>query len=151
MKKYLLITTVFLLSKSFCIAQKTDAEDCGDSPFFKRLPNTFIAECFKDSDEVEVTIYPDSSLIAAGIKTFISYGYDPAKAKSAPTFAQIVKIYENAVIKKGGKKMYYSADEGKATLFFKSSDKEVWTVVDDGSGDGEGYYSITILEAIKHE
>ena len=69
----------------------------------------------------------------------------------APTFARIVNIYENAVVRKGGKKMYYSGDEGKATLFFKSGDKEIWTVVDDGSGDGEGYYSITILEADKQE
>lgn len=150
MKNYLLIT-VLLLSKSLCVAQHTDAEGCSDSPFFKRLPNTFIAECFKDSDEVEVTVYLDSSFIKAGIKTFISYGYDPAKAKIAPTFGQIVKKYLSEVVKKGGKKMYYSPDEGKATLFFISGDKEIWTLIDDGSGDGEGYYSLTIMEAEKEE
>ncbi len=150
MKNYLLITTI-LLSANLCLAQKTDAVGCTDSPFFKRLPNTFIAECFKDSDEVEVTVYLDSSFIKAGIKTFISYGYDPAKAKTAPTFGQIVKTYLSEVIKRGGKKMYYSPDEGKATLFFTSGDKEIWTLLDDGSGDGEGYYSLTIMESFKEE
>ena len=150
MKKYILIT-VLLLTGGVCLAQKTDAVGCTDSPFFKRLPNTFIAECFKDSDEVEVTVYLDSSFIKAGIKTFISYGYDPAKAKTAPTFGQIVKIYLAQVVKLGGKKMYYSPDEGKATLFFTSGGKEIWTLIDDGSGDGEGYYSLTIMEAIKEE
>ena len=42
--------------------------------------------------------------------------------------------------------MYYSSDAGTATLFFKSNGIDIWVIIDDRSGDGEGCYSITVLE-----
>ncbi len=138
---------VLFVNQPEALAQIADANGCNDSPFFKRIQNSYIINCSKDTDEVDLTIEPDSSFFKSGIKTIISYGYDASKAKLAPSFSKIVKWYEIEVAKKGGMKMYYSADEGKATLFFKTATNEIWTVIDDGSGDGEGYHSITLLES----
>ena len=151
MKKFIVAIIIGILHTASASAQQTDAEGCKDSPFFKRLPDTFITECEQDTDEMEFIIEPDSIVRKEGVKTLLAYGFDPVKAKIAPSFAQIVKIYETAVLKKGGKKMYYSGDGGNATLFFESGKKEIWIGIDDGSGDGEGYYSLTILETARQE
>ena len=148
-KFFIVALIIFLGNSASGIAQQTDAEGCKNTPYFKRLPNSFITECEIDTDEMEFIIAPDSIVRKEGLKTFIAYGYNPLKARIAPSFSQIVKIYEDEVIKKGGRKMYYSNDAGNATLFFKLNDKEIWVVIDDGSGDGEGYYSISILETKK--
>ena len=147
MKKQLILLLILNLSAAALYAQQQDADGCKDSKYFKRMPNSFITECATDSDEMEFIINRDSIVRMEGIKTFIAYGYNSAKAKTAPTFARIVKRFEMEAVKRGGKQMYYSGDAGTATLYFKYGDKDIWVVIDDGSGDGEGYYSISILES----
>lgn len=145
-QKILISSIIFLLLATIVVAQDDDATGCKDSRFFKRIPNTFITDCLTDSGEMEFFIYPDSIVRLEGLKTFIAYGYNEEKATLAPKFEQIVKHCEAEAIRRGGKKRYYSIDAGNATLFFKSKGKPVWVVIDDGSGDGEGYFSISILE-----
>ena len=127
-----------------------DADGCVDHSLIKRLPNTFITECVTDTNEMEFTIYPDSVLRLNGIKSFIAYGHDELKAKIAPSFSKIVKSYETRMLKQGGRKMYYSEDAGTATFYLPSGNKKLWCVIDDGGGDGEGYYSITVLEPLEN-
>jgi len=147
MKKQLISIILFLMLSVSASAQLHDAEGCMDSPYLKRIANSFITECEKDSDEMEFVIFADSVVRMEGAKTFIAYGYDATKAKVAPSFARIVSHFEMLLVRRGGKKMYYSGDAGSATLYLKAGDKQIWIVIDDGSGDGEGYYSLSILEA----
>ena len=147
MKHHLVFLILFILIYFNALAQQPDAEGCNDSPFFKRMNYTFITSCSQDSDEMEFVIGADSIVRLNGIKTFISYGYEASKAKIAPSFFKIVKYYEAAVIKKAGKEMYYSSDSGTAVFTFKDSEKNYWLILDDGSGDGEGYYNLSLMEA----
>ena len=43
----------------------------------------------------------------------------------------IAETIENAIVKTGGKRIYYDKNAGVATLFTKSGGKDVWVVLND--------------------
>jgi outer membrane protein OmpA-like peptidoglycan-associated protein len=132
---------------------QTDAEGCKDHPLFNRMPNTYIGECSKNFNEMEIRSGENSNIKKEGMKTSINYVYDTERPGVAPSFFQIVKNYENALAKQGGKKLYFQ-NGGTATLYVKTADKEIWVVIEDHtSTNGDGNFAIDILEieAMKQE
>ena len=148
MKKIFLL--IFTISTTlFVFAQEEgmkDAENCKDHPMFTRMPNTFITECQKNYDEVEIRFTDDKVEKKEGNKTLIHYTYNYDSKIPPPSFLQIVKNYENAIAKFGGKRIYFGKEKGEATLFVKSEGKDNWITLSDFGGIGEGQYGITILE-----
>jgi OmpA-OmpF porin, OOP family len=155
MRRYMLMAAVCLLGFTFAHAQMQDFEDCKDYPLFNRIPNTFIYDCSQNFDVVAIQLTVSKIEEKEGTKTYIAYTYDPESNVKPPSFFQIVKNYENAVVSKGGKKVFYgpSYDLSNATLFVKSGNKDVWIILEDQSGTREGQYTLTILEieAMKQE
>lgn len=147
MKKLLFLFIPAIFSTLFTLAQDepTDAPGCKDSPLFNRMPNTVIGDCKSNFDEMEISLGPDKKEMKEGTKTFIQYAYVLEEA-TAPSFFQIVKNFENAIIKTGGKRVYYSKEAGVATLLTKSGGKEIWVVLNDGSGAKTGNFELNILE-----
>lgn len=142
------ILTFILLSLmlSLPIYAQDDVEGCKDHPMFNRMPNTYIIECNQNFNEIEIQTGTDSWIKKEGMKTFISYAYDTEKPGVAPSFFQIVKNYENAIIKLGGKKLYFQAG-GVSTLYVKTEGKEIYMVLEDyTSTNGDGNFAINILE-----
>ena len=133
----------FIMSVS-AFAQE-DASGCKDSPMFTRMPNMIISQCSSNFDEVEIPMSADNTAKKEGTKTFIQYNYSLEEA-TAPSFFQIVKNFENAIVKTGGKRIYYNKESGVATLYTQSAGKEVWVVLNDGSGAKQGNFELTILE-----
>lgn len=129
-----------------------DVENCADHPMFNRMPNMYIQECSKDFNLVEVPMSTSETTSMEGTKSLIQYGYSEAE-RQAPSFYQIVKNYENAISKSGGKRVYYSAETGQATLSLRSNGKDLWVMLDDGSGGRKGDFVLIILEveAMKQE
>jgi outer membrane protein OmpA-like peptidoglycan-associated protein len=154
MKKYCFILSLLLLAApSFAQdADHPDAEGCKDYPMFNRMPHAFIYECSKNFNQVEIPVSTSETKPMEGMKTVVSYGYTEEE-NTAPSFFQIVKNYENAVAKFGGKKVYYSAEAGMATLFIHSDGKDIWVVLQDFAGTRAGNFQITALEieAMKQE
>ncbi len=146
MKKYAALLSIILLSL-FSQAQdeSPDAPGCKDSPMFTRMPNTVISECSSNYDEMSIRIAKDNDVTKEGTKTRIQYTYSLEEA-TAPSFFQIVKNFENAIAKSGGKRVYYNSDEGLATLSTKSGGKDIWVVLNDGGGAKRGNFELTILE-----
>jgi OmpA-OmpF porin, OOP family len=144
MKKinFVLIMVLAIASSSFA----QDAEGCKDSPLFNRMPNTFIGECSKNYDQFEIPMTVEKNETKEGTKTYIQYNYNGESGVPAPSYFQIVKNYENAIVAKGGKKVYYSKDAGVATFFMKSAGKDIWLVINDFSGTFAGNYVLNILE-----
>ncbi|SFE26990.1 OmpA family protein [Chitinophaga sp. CF118] len=139
---------IFILAIVFLIPAfaQEDTEGCKDSPMFNRMPNTVIAGCSKNYDEFAIPTAQDKSETKEGTKTFIQYAYNNESGVPAPSYFQIVKNFENAVLKIGGKKIYYNKDAGLATFFTKSSGKDIWIVVMDMAGQNLGNFELTILE-----
>jgi OOP family OmpA-OmpF porin len=145
MKKPLILGLLLMTLCRMSYSQE-DAEGCKDSPLFNRMPNTYITECSKNFDLMEIPLSDDRKDQMEGNQTTIHYTYNYESNVPPPSFYQIVKNHENALLKNGGKRIYYSKETGVATLFVKSGDKEIWIVLSDFGGIGEGQYGIMILE-----
>ncbi|MDQ6610099.1 MAG: OmpA family protein [Bacteroidota bacterium] len=142
MKKLPLLMLCALLASSLF---GQDAPDCKDSPLFSRMPNTVIGECSSNFDEMEIPTGQDKTEKKEGTKTSIQYIYEKEEA-TAPSFFQIVKNFENAITKNGGKRVYYSKDAGVATFSTRSGGKDVWVVLNDFGGAKKGNFELNILE-----
>lgn len=146
MKKYpVLIALLFISLFTYAQDENPDAPGCKDSPMFNRMPNTIIGECTSNYDEVEIPMSTDNTVTKEGTKTYIQYNYSLEEA-TAPSFFQIVKNFENAIAKTGGKRIYYSKEAGVATLFTRSGGKDIWVVLNDFGGTKTGNFTLTILE-----
>jgi OmpA-OmpF porin, OOP family len=148
-----LVTFLFITAFSICnlSAQIADVEGCKDSPMFSRMPNMFIVECAKNYNELELPMGSNTDGETQfekkeGMLTFIYYTYNRESGVPAPSFFQIVKNHENAIKGIGGKKVFYSAAAGMATLYVKSGNKETWVLLQDFSGSAEGDYQLRTLE-----
>jgi OmpA-OmpF porin, OOP family len=144
----LLILTILV---SFSLAaQMEDVPNCKDSKMFNRMPNEFIQECSHNYNELVIP----TGIVEGEIKnetkegtlTFIQYVYYTETGAEAPSFFQISKNYENAVLKTGGKKIFYDPNAGTSTFYTKSGDKEIWVLLSDFSGTAAGNYELRILE-----
>src|SRR5215203_4887491 len=143
MKRALLL--LFPLCFNLLIYAQEDAPGCKDTPLFTRMPNTVISQCTSNFDEMDIPLGPDKIERKEGTKTYIQYNYEKEEA-TAPSFFQIVKNFENAIIKNGGKRVYYSKEAGVATFSTRSGGKDIWVVLNDGSGAKTGNFELNILE-----
>lgn len=137
------VITIFLMIFTYT-AYSQDAEGCRDHALFNRMPNYTISECTVNFDLVQIMMADGNEMPIEGNKTFLYY--TPREDyQQPPSFYQIVKNYENAISKYGGKKIFYNTD--RATLKLKSGNKDVWIALNNHeSTNGQGCYDITIVE-----
>lgn len=143
--KILIGSFVLACTMSLSAFAQEDVPGCKDSPMFNRMPNMFITECSSNFNEMEITMSAEKKETKEGTRTAIQYVYSLEEA-TAPSFFQIVKNFENAIIKTGGKRIYYGKEAGVATLFTKTAGKDVWVVLSDNSGARAGNFQLEILE-----
>ena len=124
---------------------QNDAPGCKDNPMFNRMPNTEIVECSSNFDELDIPLADEKKETREGTKTAIQYVYMLEEA-TAPSFFQIVRNFENAITRSGGKRIYYSKDAGVATFATKARGKDVWVVLSDFSGSKRGNFELVTLE-----
>jgi outer membrane protein OmpA-like peptidoglycan-associated protein len=142
MKKQMMITLLLMIFTGTLYSQ--DTEGCRDHAMFNRLPNYNITECSVNFDQVQIMMADGNEIPVEGKKTFIYYT-PKEENQQPPSFYQIVKNYENAISKYGGKKIFYNSD--RATLKLKSEKGDVWLSLNNfESTNGLGYYDITIVE-----
>lgn len=136
---------LFLLFSTTLHAQN-DADGCKDHPLFNRMPNTYINECSQNFNEMDIRTGEGKQVKKEGTKTHINYTYDNEKSGTPSSFFQIVKNYEAAIAKYGGRKMFFQNGES-ATLFANTGKKEIWIVLEDFTPtNGDGNFAINILE-----
>ena len=143
--KILIGSFVLACTMSLSAFAQEDVPGCKDSPMFNRMPNMVITECSSNFNEMEITMSAEKKETKEGTRTAIQYVYSLEEA-TAPSFFQIVKNFENAIIKTGGKRIYYGKEAGVATLFTKTAGKDVWVVLSDNSGARAGNFQLEILE-----
>ena len=105
MKKLIFFGLLLIASLSFVIAQNpNDAEGCKDHPFFSRMPNFFITGCSQNFNKLEYYISDEATDTKEGELTSISYSFPDDISLKIPSQLQILRNYENAITKLGGKK-----------------------------------------------
>lgn len=143
---YRMSAILLALMISFSAFAQNDADGCKDHPLFNRMTNTYINECTHSYNEMEFPVGSDTKVKKEGMKTYINYTYDNDNPGTPPSFFQIVKNYENAIAKYGGKKLFFQ-NGGPSTLFVKTGAKEIWISLEDfTSTNGDGNFAIHILE-----
>ncbi len=138
-----------VFATSFALAQ-SDAEGCEDHPFFNRLPNYLIYECFENYNEYEFMMGDDNVETLEGTLTHILYSYDGEYGPNLPSRLQIIKNYENAILKIGGKKVYSrTKSDGEwtgGTFHLQKDGNEYWVGIYDLINDPVDQFSFYLMK-----
>jgi len=121
MMKKLFLTTVVLLFT--CISGFTqDAEGCKDHPLFTRMPGYYISECTQSYNQLDFYNSKGEDVKLEGNLSYAWYILNAESGKTEPSYFQIIKNYANAIISKGGKKIY--EENGLGCYELKKDGKE---------------------------
>ena len=144
MKKFvrMLFSTVclFLLIAGSALATEDDP-NCKDHPLFNRMPGYWIHSCTeKEFDAHSFDIGKGKKMEVEGRYTNITY-YPESGRKSKPSELQILRNFENAVKKLGGKVVF--SEKTKECLRLVKDGKEVWVEV---WAEFTGKHGLSIIE-----
>jgi OOP family OmpA-OmpF porin len=82
--------------------------DCVDTPFFNRMPKFSLYACTESYMEYEVTVGNGQTKTLEGTVSHYEYYVEEGVEKN-PSLFQVLKNYENAILAKQGKKVYFTA------------------------------------------
>lgn len=128
-------------------ATATDVEGSKDHPMFTRMPGFEISDYqTSDFDSHQFAVFAKEDWeekTVEGKKTLIAYQIK--EGAKGPSSLQIIRNYQKAAEKIGGKKLYENEDPGarKLTMLVSGGGKETWVDVESGGPDG---YQLTIVE-----
>ncbi|HUH27241.1 OmpA family protein [Gelidibacter sp.] len=130
-------------------AQEMDAEGCKDHPFFNRLDNYYIDGCKENYNTYEFMVGNDKTQTLEGTLVDILYSYDGPFGPNLPSKLQVIRNYENAVAKMGGKKVYSrTTDDGGwtgATFHLQKDGTEYWLGIYDLINNPVDQFTLVLL------
>jgi hypothetical protein len=151
MKKIaLLVLSTLLLQTSF--AQDPDEEGCKDHPLFTRLPKFRIGGCITNFNAVPVRFAASRTEEKEGNVTKLQYSFNPASDQDRPPSPlQVIRNYEAAIIKNGGKKVFSTVTDGTqgATFTMTANDNVYYVTIDNmtpGHPDVCDGFELSIIE-----
>jgi OOP family OmpA-OmpF porin len=158
MRKSIFTTTtiaVLTLTANFLFAQD-DVEGCKDHQFLNRMPNFRLTYCSENYSEDEVVVGDQKKQLIEG--TIFNYQYYMDEGKFPSSF-QVIKNYENAILAKGGQKIYSSGKHDLdgfvgATFKLANEGNTYWITLHNLSGIEElsGYnLKVIKIEGMKQE
>jgi len=155
----IIFIAIFIVAVNVVCNSQSDADGCKDHPLLTRLENFYISECQENYNELQLRIGGSQSETKEGNLFYIYYRYNSetdAKPKSA---LQIMKNYEMAITKNGGKMLYKNSntqeDYLEATYYLSTKEKEYWIQLTSFAGTDNAVeaYALNVLEieAMKQE
>ncbi len=124
---------------------QSDSPGCRDHPMFTRMDNFFIARCREEKfGQFEFRDARGKKLVVEG--RVLRIDYNIKEGFTAPSGLQVIRNYENAIIKIGGVKLFQE-DQYEIWLKLERDGKTFWAYVDSWHGGGKGEtYGLTIVE-----
>ena len=150
--KKVILTLLLLIGTSAVGLTQEDEEGCKDHPLFNRLSNFYIENCVKNYNIVEFHTSAENTITKEGNVFRTTYNFKFDSGDNPPSPYQVIKNYENAILKNGGEKIYSSAgDDGYqgATFTLTTKDVEYWIKIDNmapGHPDVCTGYELYIVE-----
>lgn len=142
------IMAILVFAVNLVLAQ-SDAEGCNDHPFFNRLSNYVIYDCIENYNEYEFMMGEDKTETLEGTLSHILYSYDGPFGPNLPSRLQVLKNYEQAILKMGGKKIYSrtKSDGGwtGGTFHLQKDGQEYWVGIYDLINDPVDQFSFYLL------
>ena len=151
MKKIALLA-LCCLSLQISFAQEADEEGCKDHPLFNRLPKFRLVGCTDNFNVTPVRFAAEKLEEKEGRVIKLGYSFVHASDQDKPPSPhQVIKNYENAILKNGGKKVYSTLTEGPqgATFSLSSKGKNYYVVLDNmtpGRDDVCDGFDLVIVE-----
>jgi outer membrane protein OmpA-like peptidoglycan-associated protein len=138
----------------FLFAQAEDAEGCKDHPMFTRMPNFKLYQCQENFASLELYLGEEKKEEHEGTRTHLKYLFNNQEnTVKPPSWLQVRRNYENAIIKAGGKKLF--SDPTYANFKFSQDGKDIWVQLQMTSGEElaveEYWVDILQSEAMKQE
>lgn len=133
MKKITLFTLAVLSIISAFAQIQQDADGCKDHPMFNRLPNFYINQCAENFASLDLITGADNKTeYQEGTRTHIDYLFNPEDNHKYPSWLQVTRNYETAILKLGGKKIF--GDNSYATYKVAKDGRETWIMLTFNSG-----------------
>ena len=126
MRKLALALLIVSMGAGVAMAQppQKDERNCQDHELFTRMPDSWIHNCSdKEFDFYEFTTGLKATNRVEGRTWKIAY-YPQASLKTKPSELQILRNFENAVAKLGGKTVFTS--KTKDTFQIVQAGREIW-------------------------
>lgn len=148
MRKALWVLIGTLLLATGAMAEQKDATGCKDNPLFTRMPGYWIHSCKQTQfDSYAFEVGPGQKTAVEGQYWQVSY-YPQADLASKPSELQIIRNFENAILKLGGKVVF--SRKGLSTFQLTQDGKELWIQV---TAEFTGKHGLRIVqkEAMKQD
>lgn len=141
MKNLLFSYLIFSLLLTFSVFSQEDEAGCKDHPLLTRMPNYYIYSCSeKEYDKVPFINEKEEGIEVEG--KFYRAEYYIKEGLKASSSLQIIRNYENAIKKIGGKALYNTLNH--IYLILKKDNFLFWVIVET-CDNGECYY-LTVVE-----
>jgi len=147
MKNLVILLSLIITSITSVNAQQ-DAEGCKDHPMFTRMPNYYISECTQNYGQLDFYNEKGEDVKLEGTLTYGWYIMNLESGAKEPSYFQIIKNYENAVIKIGGRRVYVDANIGCFEL--KKNGKE-YKIKINGTNNSDYLLYVLEIESMKQE
>ena len=126
--KSLLLLLILLVP--FCGMAQEDAEGCKDHPLLTRINNFYITGCKENYNEMEIRTSPNKTEMQEGNLFTLYYLFNGVSGEKMKSPLQVIKNYENAIVKIGGKLVYRNTNfldtDIEATFYLSTTEKEYW-------------------------
>lgn len=141
MKNALMIILGILCISAAAVSEQKDAKGCEDYPLFTRMPGYWIHNCdVKEFNSFAFVTGTGTKQEVEGRYWKIAF-YPQATMTSKPSELQILRNFENALAKLGGKVV--RKDKSRETMTLTQNGKEIWIEV---WAEFTGKYGYTIVE-----
>lgn len=158
MKNFILIA-LLVLSLPVIVKAQEDADGCKDHPLLTRLENFYISGCEENYNELVLRTNTSKSETKEGNLFYIYYRYNADAGVKAKSALQVIRNYEVAITKNGGKLLYKNTnvleDVIEATYYLSTKEKEYWIQLTSFAGTENAVeaYVLNVLEmeAMKQE
>jgi len=129
MKKILSALLVFISTSFFAVAQEENP-DCKDHKLLTRLNNFYLVSCEENFNELTLRLDNNKTETKEGNLFSLDYVFNANAGEKPKSPLQIIKNYENAIVKNGGKMLYKNTNaldaDLEATYYLSTKEKEYW-------------------------
>lgn len=157
--KKILFPVLCLLAFSMATFAQDDAAGCKDHPLLTRLEHFYISECEENYNELELRISSSKTEKKEGTLSYIYYRFNSDAGVKPKSVLQIIRNYEAAITKNGGKLIYKNSNamdaQLEATFHLATKENEYWLQLTSFAGTENAVeaFSLNILkmESMKQE
>jgi OmpA-OmpF porin, OOP family len=151
MNKCISISIFVVALTNFAYAQN-DADGCKGHKLLTKLENFYISNCSENYNELQLRTGASKTETKEGNLFYYYYRFNfDAGVKMNSPF-QIVKNYENAIVKNGGRLVFKNTNSSEgdieATLYLSTKEKEYWIQLTRFAGNGSEAeaFGLNVLE-----